>query len=223
MASKRPRSNDSDTSDGEQDCGSKRHKHHDDERDLILWPPDAFDFTYLAWARQQFPTTGFCLDFRAQWLKTRHGCPLCDKYVVRRVGDIDRLCKDNEARAAVSKEFPMQLGTEKLENIEYTLCSKPHGAQSFAYSLQTKSCSTEVEVIFEGIVHLGWPEFSALLHEDQFSNLTVNLSKQSLTLKFVPKKQTSLDPEQAAMALVGYYLRLNRTAHAHKSSKRDAL
>lgn len=58
--------------DNDDEVPKKRPKHEEDDRDHLLWPPATFHLTYLAWARRQFPTTGFCIDFRAQWLKSRH-------------------------------------------------------------------------------------------------------------------------------------------------------
>lgn len=223
MASKRRRPSDDDVPKNVRDCDRrdvKRRRYHEDEKDRILWPPEKFDLTYVAWARQQFPETGFCLDYRARWLKSRHACPLCDKYVIRKAGDIDRLCKDDEIRTAVSEEFSTELGVETLENIEYIMCSKPHGAHSFGY-VRTEGNTTEVEAIFEGIFHLGWPEFSALLETDQFADLIVDLNEQCLTLKLTPKVAAPLDADEIGMALVGYYLRSNDTAPV--PVRRDAL
>ena len=172
--------------------------------------------TYLAWARRQFPTTGFCIDFRAQWLKSRHGCPSCDRYDVRKAGDIDRLCENETTRTKVLTQFSSYLNTEILESIEYLMCSRPHGARSFAYSLDEDDKDV-AEVIFKGIHHLGWPELSVLLQTGRFSDLTVDMNEQRVTIQFVPPSTTPVARDEIAIALVGYYLRLD---HRHPNDEK---
>lgn len=208
MARKRPRSIDGDVSESERDYDgqSVKRRKYAKEEDRIVWPLDKFDLAYVAWARQQFPTTGFCIDFRAKWLKSQHGCRDCEKFVVRRASDIDLLCKDDNMRKMVSEDFPSQLDVETLEHIEYLMCSKPHGASSFGYS-KTDNGTVEVLAKFEEIQHLGWPEFSTLLERGGFSDLTVDLDERSVTLKFFPEQSQPFNAEEVAIALVGYYLR----------------
>lgn len=198
----------------------KRRRHRDDQTNRILWPPEKFDLTFVAWARQQFPDTGFCLDFRARWIKSRQACPLCDKYAIRKIADLDSMCKDGKTRKAVSEEFPTRLDIETLERMEYIMCGRPHGAQSFNY-VRTESDKAEVEVTFEGVVHLGWPELCALLETCEFSDLIVDLNEQRVSLKLTPRVKEPLDAEEVGMALVGYYLRLVDTTHV--PIRRDAL
>ena len=104
--------------------------------------------------------------------------------------------------------------------MEYIMCGRPHGAQSFNY-VRTESDKAEVEVIFEGVVHLGWPELCALLETCEFSDLIVDLNEQRVSLKLTPRVKEPLDAEEVGMALVGYYLRLVDTTHV--SIRRDAL
>ena len=199
---------------------AKRRKHRDDQTNRILWPPEKFDLAFVAWACQQFPDTGFCLDFRARWLKSRQACPLCDKYAIRKIADLDSMCKDGKKRKAVSEEFPTRCDIETLERMEYIMCGRPHGAQSFDY-VRTESDRAEVKVTFEGVVHLGWPELCALLETCEFSDLVVDLNQQSVSLKLTPRVKEPLDPEEVGMALMGYYLRFADTTHV--PIKHDAL
>ena len=199
---------------------AKRRKHRDDQTNRILWPPEKFDLAFVAWACQQFPDTGFCLDFRARWLKSRQACPLCDKYAIRKIADLDSMCKDGKKRKAVSEEFPTRCDIETLERMEYIMCGRPHGAQSFDY-VRTESDKAEVKVTFEGVVHLGWPELCALLETCEFSDLVVDLNQQSVSLKLTPRVKEPLDPEEVGMALMGYYLRFADTTHV--PIKHDAL
>ena len=199
---------------------AKRWKHRDDQTNRILWPPEKFDLAFVAWACQQFPDTGFCLDFRARWLKSRQACPLCDKYAIRKIADLDSMCKDGKKRKAVSEEFPTRCDIETLERMEYIMCGRPHGAQSFDY-VRTESDKAEVKVTFEGVVHLGWPELCALLETCEFSDLVVDLNQQSVSLKLTPRVKEPLDPEEVGMALMGYYLRFADTTHV--PIKHDAL
>ena len=73
-----------------------------------------------------------------------------------------------------------------------------------------------VEVKFKGIRHLGWPEFSTLFHMGQFTDLTVDLGEQCLSLKLAPNKNISFDREEAAIALVSHYLRSSDPSLASK-------
>lgn len=154
---------------------------------------------------------GFCIDFRAQWLKSRHGCPLCDRYNVRKASDIDSLCENESVRSAVSTKFPKHLGIEKLEGIEYIMCSRPHGARSFEY-VHEEGENGKVKAVFKGIDHLGWPELSALLQTGQFSDLAVEVNEQRMTFTFETEDIPPLPIEEVGITLVGYYLRLERTS-----------
>lgn len=180
----------------------------------MLFPRSPFNLTYLAWARRQFPKMGFCIDFRARWMKSRYGCPLCDRYDVRKAGDIDRLCENDTVRAKVVSSFPVHLSSETLEGIEYLMCGRPHGARSFRYELTEGDDIENVEVTFNDIHHLGWPELSSLLDKDMLSDLTIDLNDQRLTIKFKPKSVTPLAVEEVVLSLAAYYLRSDRTAVA---------
>lgn len=111
-------------------------------------------------------------------------------------------------RRTVLEEFSAQLDVDTLEQIEYLMCSKPHGASSFGYS-KTENGTAEVQAKFEDIQHLGWPEFSTLLETGKFSDLIVDLDEKCITLKFSPEQSEPFNAEEAAIALVGYYLRLH--------------
>lgn len=221
MSRKRPRPRDQDSREHEEEreCNaSKRRKRTAMDGDHLLWPPRTFNLTYLVWASRQFPSTGYCIDFRAQWIKSRYGCPLCDKYDVRKAGDIDSLCKTDTTRTEVLDKFPATLSTETLESVEYLMCSRPHGARSFAYELGGKD-DAKVRVEFQGIHHLGWPELSALLQMDLFLDVTIDMSEQRASFTLAPKSITLPAAEEVAIAVVGYYLRLdhpgaNRITHA---------
>ena len=196
-----------DVEDLEKDENRKRPKLYTSNGDHIVWPPSSFDLTYLAWARRQFSKTGFCIDFRARWMKSRYGCPLCDRYNVRKAGDIDRLCENANERTQVVANFPTHLNSEVLESIEYLMCSRPHGAQSFKYEIKEEGDAGDVQVAFNRIHHLGWPELSNLLDKDLLMDLTVDLNEQRLVIQFKPNSITPLAVDEVALSLVGYYLR----------------
>lgn len=203
MGSKRRRSRDIEESEEGDGRKRSRPRHQVTDGDRMLWPPSSFNLTYLAWARRQFSKTGFCIDFRARWMKSRHGCPLCDKYDVRKAGEIDKLCENENTRAEVVTKFPTHLSSEILESIEYLMCGRPHGARSFEYDLDTD----KVKATFKSIHHLGWPELCNLLDKDKLLDLTVDLNEQRLTIKFKPETVVPLAVDEVALALVGYYLR----------------
>lgn len=165
----------------------------------------------MAWARRQYQKMGFCIDFRARWMKSRYGCPLCDRYDVRKAGDIDRLCESTSERAQVVANFPSHLNSEVLESIEYLMCSRPHGARSFKYKIGEGGDAGKVEVVFDSIHHLGWPELSNLLEKEHLKNLTVDLNEQRLVIQFKPCYVSPLPVDEIALSLVGYYLRSGRT------------
>lgn len=209
MATKRRRTYDPDDRTGEAIC--KRPKRQFLDWDQVLWPPSTFNLTYLAWASRQFSKTGFCIDFRARWLKSRHECPLCDRYDVRKAGDIDRLCETETTRSKIVTSFPNDLTSEALESIEYLMCSRPHGAQSFKYVLGEGNDGERIELVFDQIHHLGWPELSNLVHKDEMSDLTIDMNEQRLTIELKAPSITRLAVDEVALALVGYYLRSDYT------------
>lgn len=140
-------------------------------------------------------------------MKSRHGCPLCDRYDVRKAGDIDRLCENPTERTRVATTFPTHLHSEVLENIEYLMCSRPHGAQSFKYDIDEEGDTGDVKVTFNGIHHLGWPELSNLLDKGLLVDLTVYLVEHRLVIQFKTNSTSPLAVEEVALSLAGYYLR----------------
>ena len=203
------------TDDSENERNAKRLKSAENEREKIVWPEREFDLIYVVWACQQFPE-GFCIDFRGRWLKSRHDCSVCNTYVCKS-RDIDSLCENSEMRTKISEKFSERLGIDFFEQVEFLLCNKHHGARSFEYLKPTNEGDESVEVKFKGIRHLGWPEFSTLLHVGQFTDLTVDLGEQCLTLKLAPNQNDiPFDREEAAIALVGHYLRSSDPSLASK-------
>jgi hypothetical protein len=140
-------------------------------------------------------------------MKSRYGCPLCDRYDVRKAGDIDRLCENATERTRVVTSFPTHLNSEVLESIEYLMCSRPHGARSFKYEIDKEGDAGDVAVAFNRIHHLGWPELSNLLDKDLLMDLTVDLNEQRLVIQFKPNSIAPLAVDEVALSLVGYYLR----------------
>lgn len=151
-------------------------------------------------------------------MKSRHGCPLCDRYDVRKAGDIDRLCENPTDRTQVVTKNPTHLDSEVLESIEYLMCSRPHGAQSFKYEIDKESDTGDVKATFNGIHHLGWPELSNLLDKDLLVDLTVDLDQQRLVIQFKPNSIPPLAVDEVALSLVGYYLRSDRIHFENKEN-----